>query len=229
LGQYILHCFRDRNFTTIWKANFIIGSCGALEAPRLAALGKPYPGHVVALIDGVGQPVPDRDTGEIAVRRDDPVVMREYWNNAAAMREKFTGGWCCTGDMGCRDADGWIHFQGRSDDLIKTSGYRVGPAEVEASVMEVPGAAACAVIGVPDPERGEAIKAFVKVLPGHAPGDDLARRIQAHVKSRLAAHEYPREIEFLDDFPATVTGKIQRRELREAELRKRQEQSGDGR
>ena len=155
--------------------------------------------------------------------------MREYWHNPAAMQEKFSGEWCRTGDMGCRDAGGWIHFHGRGDDLIKTSGYRVGPAEVEASVMEVPGVAACAVIGVPDAERGEAIKAFIKVLPGHAPGEELARRIQAHVKSRLAAHEYPREIEFLDEFPATVTGKVKRRELREAELRKRQEQSGDGR
>lgn len=202
------------------EANFTIGSCGALEAPLLEALGKPYPGHVVEIIDEAGQPVAEGEAGEIAVRRDDPVVMREYWRNAGAMREKFIGPWCRTGDIGRRDAQGWIHFDGRGDDIIKTSGYRVGPAEVEASVMEVPGVAGCAVIGVPDRERGEAIKAFVMLLPGHVAGDELARRIQAHVKSRLAAHEYPREVEFVQDFPTTVTGKVRRRELREAELRR---------
>ena len=105
------------------------------------------------------------DTGEIAIRRDSPVVMKEYWKNPDAMEEKFAGEWCLTGDLGYADDEGYVYFQGRADDVIKTSGYRVGPAEVEASIMEVKGVASCAVIGVPDEQRGQSIKAFVKVLP----------------------------------------------------------------
>jgi acetyl-CoA synthetase len=137
------------------------------------------------------------------------------------MKEKFRNGWCLTGDMGFADDEGYFYFQGRGDDVIKTSGYRVGPAEIEAKIMEVKGIASCAVIGVSDPQRGQAIKAFVKVLPGTDKSDSLVRAIQEHVKKKLAAHEYPREIEFVDEFPMTVTGKVRRRDLREAEERKR--------
>ncbi|HVP29717.1 MAG TPA: AMP-binding protein [Myxococcota bacterium] len=203
------------------EANYFIGTCSALEPFKLEALGKAYPGHDVAVVDAEGHVVPHGQVGEIAIRRDSPVVMKEYWKNPDAMREKFAGEWCLTGDLGHADDEGYLYFQGRADDVIKTSGYRVGPAEVEASIMEVPGVASCAVIGVSDPQRGQAIKAFVKVLPGHAPDDALIRRIQAHVKRKLAAHEYPREIEFRDEFPMTVTGKVRRRDLREEEERKR--------
>ncbi|MGH7858105.1 MAG: acyl-CoA synthetase [Candidatus Binatia bacterium] len=203
------------------EANYFIGTCSALEPFRLDALGKPYPGHDVAVVDGEGRQVKHGEVGEIAIRRNSPVVMKEYWKNPSGMKEKFAGEWCLTGDLGHADDEGYVYFQGRADDVIKTSGYRVGPAEVEASIMEVTGVASCAVIGVADEQRGQAIKAFVKVLPGTAASQDLVARIQAHVKTKLAAHEYPREIEFLDEFPVTVTGKIRRRDLRDREAQKR--------
>ncbi|MBI2962810.1 MAG: AMP-binding protein [Deltaproteobacteria bacterium] len=203
------------------EANYFIGTCGALEPYKLEPLGKPFPGHRVAVVDSEGQPVKNRDVGEIAISRESPVVMKEYWKNPEAMQEKFKGEWCVTGDMGFADDEGYVYFQGRGDDVIKTSGYRVGPAEIEAKVIEVKGVASCAVIGVSDPQRGQAIKAFVKVLPGTEKSDALIRQIQEHVRRKLAAHEYPREIEFIDEFPMTVTGKVRRRDLREAEEKKR--------
>src|SRR5229473_5390695 len=202
------------------EANYFIGNCSALEKPILEPLGKPYPGHDVAiLVDG--RPVKAGETGEIGIRRDSPVVMKEYWKNPAAMGDKFAGEWCLTGDMGHLDDQGYIYFQGRNDDVIKTSGYRVGPAEVEAKIIEHPAVASCAVVGVPDERRGQSIKAFIKLLPGHQPSQQMIDEIQKHVKTRLAAHEYPREFEFMDEFPVTVTGKIRRRDLREREIQRR--------
>ena len=203
------------------EANYFIGTCGALEPYKLEPLGKAFPGHDVVIIGPDHQPVQKAgDKGEIAIRRDSPVVMKEYWKNPDAMAEKFAGDWCLTGDLGYADDEGYVYFQGRADDVIKTSGYRVGPAEVEASIMEVKGVASCAVIGVPDAQRGQAIKAFVKVLPSAEKSDKLIADIQAHVKKKLAAHEYPRSIEFIDEFPMTVTGKVRRRDLREQEIQK---------
>jgi acetyl-CoA synthetase len=146
--------------------------------------------------------------------------MKEYWKNPGAMAEKFVNGWCVTGDNSHMDDEGYIYFQGRSDDVIKISGYRVGPAEVEAKIIEHPAVASCAVVGVPDERRGQAIKAFIKLLPGHQPSQHMIDEIQQHVKTRLAAHEHPREFEFMDDFPVTVTGKIRRRDLREREIQR---------
>jgi acetyl-CoA synthetase len=203
------------------EANYFIGTCGAMEPYKLEPLGKPFPGHRVAVVDVDGKPVKHGEIGEIAIGRVSPVVMKEYWKNPEAMQEKFKGEWCVTGDMGYADDEGYVYFQGRGDDVIKTSGYRVGPAEIEAKIIEVAGVASCAVIGVSDPQRGQAIKAFIKVLPGTEKSDALIRQIQEHVKKKLAAHEYPREIEFIDEFPMTVTGKVRRRDLREAEEKKR--------
>ncbi len=201
------------------EANYFIGNCSALEKPLLEPLGKAFPGHDVAIIAD-GHPVKPGATGEIAIRRDSPVVMKEYWKNPAAMAEKFAGEWCLTGDMGHMDEEGYIYFQGRNDDVIKTSGYRVGPAEVEAKIIEHRAVASCAVVGIPDAKRGQAIKAFVKLLPGHQPSPEMIAEIQEHVKKRLAFHEYPRDFEFIDEFPMTVTGKIRRRDLREREIEK---------
>ncbi len=199
------------------EANYFIGTCSAIEKARLEPLGKPYPGHEVTIVSQDGVPLKVGEAGEIAIRRDSPVVMREYWKNPAAMVEKFKGEWCMTGDLGHMDDEGYVYFQGRNDDVIKSSGYRIGPSEIEAKIMEYKSVASCAVIGVPDPQRGQAIKAFVKLLPGFTASDQMIKEIQMHVKTRLAAHEYPREIEFLEEFPATVTGKIMRRELRARE------------
>ena len=203
------------------EANYFIGTCGALEPYTLEPLGKAYPGHRVEVLDAEGKPVKHGEIGEIAIGKESPVVMREYWKNPEAMKEKFKGEWCVTGDMGYADDEGYFYFQGRGDDVIKTSGYRVGPAEIEAKIIEVKGVASCAVIGVSDPQRGQAIKAFIKVMPGTEKSDALIREIQEHVKKKLAAHEYPREIEFIDEFPMTVTGKVRRRDLRDAEEKKR--------
>ncbi len=199
------------------EGNYFIGTCGAVEKPRLEPLGKAYPGHEVAIVSPEGVPLKVGEPGEIAIRRDSPVVMREYWKNAAAMSDKFRNEWCLTGDLGHMDEEGYFYFHGRGDDVIKSSGYRIGPSEIEAKIMEHKAVASCAVIGVPDPHRGQAIKAFVKLLPGFAASEKMIKEIQTHVKTRLAAHEAPREIEFLDDFPLTVTGKIVRRELRARE------------
>jgi acetyl-CoA synthetase len=203
------------------EAMIFIGNCSALEKPDVEPLGKPFPGHHVAILDASGRPLPAGQHGEIAVRRDSPIVMKEYWKNPEAMADKFVGDWCRTGDLGYADERGYIYFEGRADDIIKTSGLRVGPAEVEAKIIEHAAVASCAVIGVPDPERGQMIKAFVKLMPGFEPGPQIAAEIQQHVKSRLAAHAYPREIEFVDSLPMTITGKIRRRELRELEERRR--------
>jgi acetyl-CoA synthetase len=199
------------------EAMCFIGTCSAVEKPRLEALGKPYPGHDVAIVSQEGEVLKAGDTGEIAIRRDSPVVMREYWKNSTAMSEKFKGEWCMTGDLGQMDEEGYVYFQGRNDDVIKSSGYRIGPSEIEAKIMEHRSVASCAVIGVPDPQRGQAIKAFIKLLPGFSPSDAIISEIQVHVKTRLAAHEAPRDFEFLEEFPSTVTGKIMRRELRARE------------
>jgi len=204
------------------EANYFIGNCSALETPKLEPLGKAYPGHVAAVVDpATGQPVKAGEVGDIAIRRDDPVVMKEYWKNPEAMREKFRGEWLLTGDNGYMDDEGYLYFQGRADDVIKSAGYRIGPAEVEASIMEHKAVASCAVIGVPDPQRGQMVKAFVKLMPGVERSPTIAIAIQEHVKNKLGAHEYPREVEFMDEFPQTVTGKIKRRDLREMEERRR--------
>jgi acetyl-CoA synthetase len=202
------------------EANYFIGTCSAIEKARLEPLGKPYPGHDVAIVSQEGVPLKAGESGEIAIRRDSPVVMREYWKNPAAMSEKFKGDWCMTGDLGHMDDEGYVYFAGRNDDVIKSSGYRIGPSEIEAKIMEHKSVASCAVIGIPDPQRGQAIKAFVKLLPGFTASAEMTKEIQLHVKTRLAAHEAPREIEFLDEFPSTVTGKIMRRELRAREQSK---------
>ena len=204
------------------EANYFIGNCSALEHPKLEPLGKAYPGHVAAVVDPeTGEPVKTGEIGDIAIRKDDPVVMKEYWKNPEAMREKFRGDWLLTGDNGYLDDEGYVYFQGRADDVIKSAGYRIGPAEVEASIMEHKAVASCAVIGVPDPQRGQMVKAFVKLMPGAQRSQTIIAEIQDHVKRKLGAHEYPREVDFVDEFPQTVTGKIRRRELREMEERRR--------
>lgn len=203
------------------EANYLVGTCGALEAAPADALGKGFPGHDIRIVNEAGEPVSAGELGSIAVRRDDPVVMAGYFENPRAYEERFVGDWYLTGDTGWQDDRGFIFFKGRIDDVIKTSGYRVGPGEVEAAIFAVSGVASCAVIGVPDPRVGESIKAFVTVMPGVTPSPELTARIQEHVRSVLAVHEYPREIEYVDEMPMTVTGKIRRRDLREMEIERR--------
>ena len=204
------------------ECNLVVANCGKLYPVRAGYMGRAAIGHRVAIIDDDGNELPDGETGEIAVRRPDPVMFLGYWNNKRATREKFAGDWLKTGDRGRRDGQGYFKYVGRADDVITSAGYRIGPAEIEDCLIRHPAVAMAAVIGVPDPIRTEAINAFIVAKPGITPGDDLVRDLQAHVRTRLAAHEYPREIEFVSELPMTATGKIVRRELKRREAQKRE-------
>ena len=193
----------------------MVGNCASIMQVRPGSMGKPIPGHEVAIVDADGNPVPAGETGAIAVRRGDPVMFLRYWNKQEATRDKYAGDWMLTGDLGRCDADGYLHYVGRDDDVITSAGYRIGPGEIEDCLMTHPAVALAAAIGVPDPLRTQAVKACVVLADGHAASEDLKRSIQNHVKTRLAAHEYPRIVEFVDQLPMTTTGKIMRRVLRD--------------
>ncbi|MCG5238552.1 acyl-CoA synthetase [Azospirillum doebereinerae] len=197
------------------ECNMIVSSAATLMPPKPGIMGRPAPGHDVAVIDGAGNRLPPGELGLIAVRRPDPVMFLGYWNNPAATAGKFIGEWLVTGDQGELDADGYIRFVGRDDDVITSAGYRIGPGEIEDCLIGHPAVRMAAVVGVPDPLRTEIVKAFVVLQDGVTADDALVAAIQEHVKTRLAAHEYPRAIEFLDQLPMTTTGKIIRRELRD--------------
>ena len=204
------------------EINYVVGNCQAAWPVKPGSIGRPYPGHRVAVIDGEGNEMPSGELGEIAVHRrfrdqSDPVFFLEYWKNPQATRDKFIGDWACTGDQGKRDDDGYLWYQGRSDDVIKSAGYRIGPAEIETCLVKHPAVANAAVIGKPDAVRGSIVKAFIVLQPGNQPSDKLVEEIQNHVRGRLAPYEYPREIEFIDALPMTTTGKVQRKELRRRE------------
>ena len=225
LGDTLLDWGRGVFGTTInefygqTECNLVVGGCATLFPPKPGAMGRPIPGYDVAVLDDAMAPVLDQP-GEIAVRAPNPALFLRYWNNpdatARKLRRDAQGGlWLMTGDLGRMGAEGDIWFQGRDDDVISSAGYRIGPDEIEACIAQHSAVAMVAVIGVPDPVRGEAVKAFVVVAPGHAATPDIAASIRAFVKSRLSPHEYPRVVEFRDELPMTVTGKIRRRDLRD--------------
>ncbi len=196
------------------ECNMIVSSCARLMPARPGIMGRAVPGHRLAVVDAAGMELERGEQGNIAVLRPDPVMFLEYWNNPAATAAKFAGDWLLTGDTGRMDEDGWITFVGRDDDVITSAGYRIGPGEIEDCLLGHPAVRLAGVVGKPDPERTEIVKAYVVLKAGFVPGAALAREIQAHVKNRLAAHEYPREVAFIDELPMTTTGKIIRRELR---------------
>jgi acetyl-CoA synthetase len=200
------------------EINYVVGNCQAAWPVKPGSIGRPYPGHRVSIVNEAGIEVKRGEPGEIAIKREqDPVFFLEYWKNENATREKFIGDWATTGDQGRMDEDGYLWYQGRSDDLIKSAGYRIGPAEIESCLVKHHAVANAAVIGKPDEARGAIVKAFIVLQPGHAPSQPLMEDIQQHVRSRLAPYEYPREIEFIDALPMTTTGKVQRKELRKRE------------
>src|SRR5258708_7656342 len=203
------------------ECNLVVGNCAGVMEVRPGAMGRAIPGHDVAVIDDAGRICPPGATGQIAIRRPDPVMFLEYWRNPAATEDKFVGDWLVTGDLGRQDDNGYLHYVGRADDVITSAGYRIGPGEIEECLIKHPAVALAAAIGVPDPVRTEAIKVFAVLNPGHAGGPALAAELKAHVKKYLAAHEYPREIAFVDSLPMTATGKIMRRELRAQEAARR--------
>jgi acetyl-CoA synthetase len=222
------------------EMNYVVGNCamngaraGGVGWPaRPGSMGRPYPGHRVAVIDDEGNEVPPGVPGDVAVHRcdvhgdPDPIFFLGYWKNADATQRKFTGDWCRTGDLATRDAEGYLWYQGRADDVFKAAGYRIGPSEIENCLVKHPAVVNAAVVPKPDAERGALVKAFVVLAPnvlearaiatrGHAHFDaELIADLQAHVKDKLAPYEYPKEIEFIDALPMTTTGKVQRRVLR---------------
>jgi acetyl-CoA synthetase len=177
-------------------------------------MGRPTPGHRVEIVAPDGEPLPAGESGIIAVQHPDPVMFLGYWNNPEATRAKFAGDWCLTGDVAVKDGDGYIWYKGREDDLISSGGYRIGPTDIEDCLMKHPAVLMAAVVGSPDPVRGEIVKAFVVAKPGVESALGLSEEIRAFVGARLAYYQAPREIVFVPELPLTATGKIMRRELR---------------
>lgn len=202
------------------ECNMIVSSCAALELPLPGTMGYPVPGHIVDVIDPVsGARQPDETEGAIAVLAPDPVMFIGYWNNPDATRAKFVEGpggkWLLTGDRGVRDVQGRLRFLGRDDDVIGSAGYRIGPAEVEDCLLAHPAVRLAGVVGKPDRLRGSVVAAYIVLKDGFSPSGLLADEIAGFVKARLAAHEYPRVVRFIDEMPMTTTGKIVRRTLRQ--------------
>ena len=216
------------------EINYIVGNCGRFVdatgrahpgwPARPGSMGRAYPGHRIAVIDDAGRECPRGTPGDVAVHRldvhghPDPVFFLGYWKNDEATRAKFTGdpanSWCRTGDTAVMDEDGYLWYQGRSDDVFKAAGYRIGPSEVENCLVKHPAVANAAVVPKPDRERGAVVKAYVVLAPGFEPGDALVEELQRHVRGKLAPYEYPKEIEFIAALPMTTTGKVQRKVLR---------------
>ncbi len=210
------------------EVNLVVGNCAQIMPVYPGSMGCAVPGHTVAIVDDDGQVLPPNTAGNVAIKRPDPVMFLEYWQNPEATAAKFIGDWCVTGDVGCQDDSGYFWFVGREDDLITSAGYRIGPGEIEDCLLKHPAVAMAAVIGVPDDIRTEIIKAFI-VLKADIPAEPQALKqdIQQFVRQKLAAHEYPREIQFIDDLPLTATGKIIRKDLRQKESDTRLSHEGE--
>jgi acetyl-CoA synthetase len=197
------------------ECNLVISNVASVMPVRAGSMGRPVPGHEVAVIDDDGRVLPAGEIGEIAVVRPDPVMFLGYWGRPDATAAKFTGDWMRTGDRGSIDADGYIWYQARNDDVITSAGYRIGPGEIEDCLLRHPAVGMAAAVGIPDPDRTEVVKAFIVLAPGVVASDALTAELQAHVRQRLAAHEYPRAIEYVTELPLTATGKVMRRVLRD--------------
>ncbi len=197
------------------ECNMTVSSCADLMPVRPGAIGRPAPGHRLAVVDDAGRELETGQSGNIAVRRPDPVMFLQYWNNENATREKYIGDWLVTGDTGCMDDEGYVHFVGRNDDVITSAGYRIGPGEIEDCILQHASVKMVAVVGAPDTQRTEVVAAIIVLQDGLTGDEGLRRAIQEHVKIRLAAHEYPREVYFVQELPMTTTGKVIRRELRQ--------------
>jgi acetyl-CoA synthetase len=196
------------------ECNLVVSNAAGLFPAKPGSMGRAVPGHDVAILDEAGRPLPPGEEGAIAIRGPDPVMFLGYWNRPEATAAKFRGDWLLTGDRGMADDDGHLFFLGRDDDVITSAGYRIGPGEVEDCLLTHPAVAAAAVIGLPDALRTERVTAVIVPKPGIAPSPALAAALQDHVRARLAAHLYPRQVEFADALPLTATGKIMRGTLR---------------
>ena len=233
VGTAVLEWARDALGVTInemfgqTEMNYIVGNSHTQWPVKPGSMGRPYPGHRIAALDDEGRPVAPGSTGDVAVHRiapdgtPDPVFFLEYFGNPDGTRAKFSGDWCRTGDVALVDDDGYFWYQGRSDDMFKAAGYRIGPSEIENCLVRHAAVANAAVVPSPDETRGNVVKAFVVLAPGHAPSPVLAAELQDHVRHHLAPYEVPKEIEFIDALPMTTTGKVQRKVLRERERLRR--------
>jgi acetyl-CoA synthetase len=229
VGATVFEWMRDALGVTVnemfgqTEMNYIVGNSHLLWPAKPGSMGRPYPGHRIAVIDDDGGIVADGEIGEVAVNRvapdgsRDPVFFLEYFKNPEGTARKFTGDWCRTGDLAKRDAEGYLWYQGRADDMFKAAGYRIGPSEIENCLVKHPAVANAAVVPSPDETRGNVVKAFVVLASGYSATPALEEDIRKHVRSSLAPYEYPKEIEFIDALPMTTTGKVQRRVLRERE------------
>ncbi|WP_266075670.1 acyl-CoA synthetase [Haladaptatus caseinilyticus] len=214
-GEDILGVTIHDTYGQTETGNMIINNYPTMEI-RPGSMGKPLPGIEAAVVDPeTGEPLEPGETGEIAQRGDYPCFFAEYWNKPEKTDACFVNDWYLSGDLGHLDEDGYFWFEGRADDVIISAGYRIGPFEVESSLGEHPAVAESAVVPKSHTERGNIVKAYVVPSEGTDPSSDLAEDIKRHVKEELSAHEYPREVEFVDELPKTVTGKIRRTELRD--------------
>ncbi|HET9669025.1 MAG TPA: AMP-binding protein [Casimicrobiaceae bacterium] len=205
------------------EMNYIVGNSHALWPAKPGSMGRPYPGHRIAVIDDDGREVPRGEPGDVAINRYapdgalDPIFFIEYFGNPEGTRRKYSGDWCRTGDVAVQDEDGYLWYQGRADDMFKAAGYRIGPSEIENCLVRHAAVANAAVVPSPDEVRGNIVKAFVVLAPGHSASAALEADLARHVREHLAPYEYPKEIEFVDALPMTTTGKVQRKVLRERE------------
>jgi acetyl-CoA synthetase len=221
LGKSIIEWGQDTFGVTInefygqTEVNLVVANNAEIMAIKPGSMGLPVPGHRVAVIDTNGNELPAGKEGLIAVHRPDPVMFLRYWNDDDATHNKFINDWCVLGDLAHRDDDGYFWFKARDDDVINSSSYRIGPTEVEECLVLHPAIFLAGVIGSPDIVRGEIVKAYVVLSVGYTTSETLIKEIQTFVRSRLSAHEYPRQVRIITEMPLTVSGKIRRVALRE--------------
>ena len=196
------------------EADFVVGQCASRWPVRPGSMGRAFPGHDVQVIRPDGEAAKPGELAEVMVRAPDPTILLEYWNRPDASREKVQDSWLRTGDLARVDDEGYFWFESRIDDVIKSAGYRIGPNEIEESLLRHEAVANTAVVGAPDPVRGQVVKAYVQLREGFAPSPEQAAQLKAHVKENLAAYQYPRLIEFVDSLPLTSSGKVDRGALR---------------
>src|SRR6185295_16185944 len=233
VGETVFAWSRDALGVTIneifgqTEVNYLVGNSHTLWPAKPGSMGRPYPGHRVAVIGDDGVELPPGEVGDVAVNRVapdgalDPVFFLEYFKNPEGTAKKFSGDWCRTGDLATQDDDGYLWYQGRSDDMFKAAGYRIGPSEIENCLVRHPAVANAAIVPSPDETRGNVVKAYIVLAPGHDPSPALEDAIQRHVREHLAPYEYPKEIEFIAALPMTTTGKVQRGVLRQRELERK--------
>ena len=202
------------------ECNLVASNCAVVMTPKPGSMGKPVPGQDVRIINEFGEECSTNEIGDICVKSPHPIMFLQYWDNIEATKKKFRGPWLVMGDRGFKDEDGYLFFFGRDDDVISSAGYRIGPSEIEDCLTKHEAVAMAAVIGVPDPIRTEAVKAFITLRDEFEPCKELEISLRDFVKNKLSPHEYPRHIDFVDQLPLTATGKIKRKDLRDAEIAK---------